>query len=206
MAKRISTQFIVALGILLIGGGVVGGEYFLVRWYPGHKQRVAEGTLVMRPYHNDALGLDMQVAQGIFGKVESIPGGVKFSRFKFLSTGPSLTITAQPNPDKSFEFSPYLLAKWQTLGVTEDLPRYNFQRVQINKRDAALIWELKDHFMWETAHIMSPDRIVEAKCSPGSEDEALYLKACDESLRSIQLAGAFPPEPEQEPIELIPHR
>jgi hypothetical protein len=206
MAKRISAQFIVGLGILLIGGGAVFGEYLLVKWYPGHKLRVTEETLVQRPYHNDSLGLDMQVAAGIFGKVEPVPGGVKISRFKFLSTGPSLTITAQPNPDKSFEFDPYLLAKWQTLGVTEELPRYNFQHVQINQRDAALIWQLKDHFMWETAHIMSPDRIVEAKCSPGSEDEALYLKACDESLRSIQLAGAFPPEPKQEPIELTPHR
>ncbi|MGE5325747.1 MAG: hypothetical protein ACM3NO_01800 [Deltaproteobacteria bacterium] len=206
MAKRISAQFVVGLGILLIGGGAVGGEYFLVKWYPGHKARVAEETLVLRPYHNDSLGLDMQVAEGIFGKVEPIPGGVKFSRFKFLSMGPSLTVTAQPNPDRSFEFSPFLLAKWQTLGVTEDLPRYNFQHTQINKRDAAFIWEQRDRIMWETAHIMSPDRIVEARCTPGREDETLYLKACDESLRSIQLAGEFPPEPKQEPIELIPHR
>lgn len=208
MAKRISAQFIVALGILLIGGGIVGGEYFLVKWYPGHKERVAEQVLTLAPYHNEGLGLDMQVAAGILGKAENIPGGVRISRFKFLSIGPSLTITAQPNPDKAFEFDPYLLAKWQTRGVYEDIPRYNFERIQINKRDAALIWEQKDRIMWLTAHVISPDRIIEAKCSPGREDEALYLKACDESLRTIQLAGSFPPEqnPSQQVIELVPHR
>ena len=206
MAKGISAQFIVALGILLIGGGLVGGEFFLVRWYPGHKERVAEETLVLTPYHNDGLGLDMQVAAGVFGRVESFPGGVKISKFKFLSIGPSLTITAQPNPDKAFEFDPHLLALWQTRGVTEDIPRYNFQHLEINKRDAALIWEQQNRLMWLTAHVMSPDRIVEAKCSPGREDEPLYLKACEESLRTIQLSGPFPPEPPQEPIELTPHR
>lgn len=208
MAKRVSAQFIVALGILLIGGGLVGGEFFLVKWYPGHNQRVAEETLVLMPYHNDGLGLDMQVAAGIYGRLESFPGGAKISKFKFMSIGPSLTITAQPNPDKAFEFDPYLLAKWQTRGVTEDIPRYNFERLQINKRDAALIWEQQDRIMWLTAHVISPDRILEVKCSPGREDEALFLKACEESLRTIQLAGPLPPEPNpsQQIIELIPHR
>jgi hypothetical protein len=206
MAKRISAQFIVALGILLIGGGLIVGEFFLVNWYPGHKQRVAEEVLTLVPYHNDSLGLDMQVAQGIFGKAESIPGGVRISRYKFMSIGPSLTITAQPNPDKTFEFDPHLLAKWQTRGVYEDIPRYNFSHLEINKRDAALIWEQRNRIMWLTAHVMSPDRILEAQCSPGREDEALYLKACEESLRTIQLSGPLAPEPTQPVIELIPHR
>ncbi len=208
MAKRVSAQFIVALGIIFIGGGLVGGEFFLVKWYPAHKERVAEETLAPVPYHNDGLGLTMQVADGIFGKVEDFPGGVRISRFSFLGVGPSLTITAQPNPDKSFEFDPHLLAKWQTLGVEEDIPRYNFQHTDINKRDAALIWQQKGHFMWLTARIISPDRILEARCSPGRSDETLYLKACEQSLRSIQLAGAFPPEqnPSEQVIDITPKR
>jgi hypothetical protein len=205
MAKRVSAQFIVAMAILFLGGGIVVGEYFLVKWYPGHKERVAEETLTLVPYHNGSLGLDMQVAKGIYGRVEDVPGGVKISRFKFLSVGPSLTITAQPNPDKNFDFDLHLLAKWQTLGVTEEIPRYNFEHLEINKRDAALVWQERDRFMWLTAHVISPDRILEAKCSPGREDEALFLKACQESLQTIELSGPMPPEPVQQPIELTPH-
>jgi len=44
-----------------------------------------------------------------------------------------------------------------------------------------------------TARVLSPDRMVEANCSPGSEDEALYLQACEESLRSMKVAGPVPP-------------
>jgi uncharacterized membrane-anchored protein YitT (DUF2179 family) len=43
--KHIPTQLIVGLGILLIGGGIVGGEYFLVKWYPKHKEAVIKETL-----------------------------------------------------------------------------------------------------------------------------------------------------------------
>jgi hypothetical protein len=206
MKTKVPAQLIVALGILLIGGGLVGGEFFLVRWWPAHKQRVADETLAPVPYHNDSLGLDMQVAAGIYGKVESFPGGVKISRPSLLSIGPSLTITAQPNPDKNFDFTPELLAKWETRGVYEEIPRYSFEHTQINKRDAALIWQQKDRMMWLTAHIMSPDRIVQADCTPGKEDEALYLQACEESLRTIKLAGPEPPgaSPSQGIIELNP--
>ncbi|HET7840421.1 MAG TPA: hypothetical protein VFM21_02385 [Terriglobia bacterium] len=208
MAKRVSAQFIVALGIIFIGGGLVGGEFFLVKWYPAHKERVAEEVLTPMPYRNDGMGLTIQVAQGLYGKLENFPGGVKFSRFSFLGVGPSLTITGQPNPDKAFEFDPHLLAKWQTLGVEQDIPRYNFQRTDINKRDGALIWQQKGHFMWLTAHVISPDRIVEASCSPGRSDETLFLKACEQSLRSIQLDGAFPPEqnPSDQIIDISPRQ
>jgi hypothetical protein len=208
MKKKVSAQLIVALGILLIGGGLVGGEFFLVKWWPLHKQRVADETLALQPYHNDSLGLDMQVAAGIFGKVESFPGGVKISRSKFMSVGPSLTITAQPNPDKAFDFTPELLAKEQTRGVYEEIPRYNFQHTQIIKRDAYLIWQQKNSMMWLSAHIMSPDRIVQADCTPGKADEALYLQACEESLRTIKLAGPEPPEADQSQgiVELNPQK
>ena len=187
-------QVTVAIGILLIGGTVVGGEYFLVKWLPKHRQRVEEEVLAGLPYHNEALGVDMQIASGIYGKVESFPGGAKISKSKFLSIGPSITLTEQPNPDKTFNFTPQLLAKEQTRGVYEQIPRYDFEHTTINKRDAFLIWQLKDRMMVVTAHIMSPDRIVEAACSPGKEDEALYLEACVQSLRTIQVAGPEPPD------------
>jgi hypothetical protein len=40
----------------------------------------------------------MQVAAGINEKVESFSGGVRIFSPRFWSTGPSLTITKQPNP------------------------------------------------------------------------------------------------------------
>jgi hypothetical protein len=208
MKTKVPAQLIVALGILVIGGVAVGGEYFLVKWLPGHRQRVADATLAMLPFHNDALGLDMQVATGFYGMVENVPGGVRISRSRFWSIGPSITITAQPNPDKNFDFSPELLAKWQTRGVYEEIPRYNFDHTQISKRDAALIWYEKDHLMWLSAHIISPDHIVQADCTPGKEDETLYLQACEESLRTIKLAGPEPPESDasQGIIELNPQK
>lgn len=201
-------QLTVALGILLIGGTMVGGEYFLVKWYPKHKQRVAEDVLAQLPYHSESLGVDVQIASGLYGKVEPFPGGVKIFKSKFMSIGPSLTLTEQPNPDKSFEFTPQLLAKWQTRGTYEEIPRYGFEHTKINRRDAVLIWEQKDRMMLLTAHIMSPDRIVEAACTPGKAEEALYLQACEESLRTIQVAGPEAPAepPPQEVMELKPSR
>jgi hypothetical protein len=201
-------QLTIGLGILLIGGTMVGGEYLLVRWMPKHKQQVADEVLAGLPYHNEAMGLDMQIASGFYGKVEPFPGGVKIYKSKFMNIGPSITLTQQPNPDKTFEYAPELLAKWQTRGVYEDIPRYSFEHTKINKRDAVLIWQQKDRMMVLTAHIMSPDRIVEASCTPGKEDEVLYLRACEESLRTIKVAGPEPPEepPVQEVIELNPRR
>jgi hypothetical protein len=191
---NVSSQLVVGLGILVVGGALVGGEFLLVKWWPLHKQRVADETLAPVPYHNDGLGLDMQVASGIYGKVDPFPGGVKISRSFLFGTNPSLTITAQPNPDKSFDFPPQTLAVWQTLGVQTGILRYGFEHTHINKRDAALIWQQKKGLMWLTAHIMSPDRILQADCTPGGENEALYLQACEQSLRSIKLAGPEPPE------------
>jgi hypothetical protein len=205
---KISAQWVVGLGILVIGGGLVGGEFLLVKWWPLHKQNVADATLAPVAYHNDSLGLDMQVAAGIYGNVEPFPGGVKISHSILLGDDPSITLTAEPNPDKSFDFSPQTLAIWQTLGVQTGILRYSFEHTQINQRDAALIWQQKKGLMWLTAHIMSPDRIVQADCTPGGEDETLYLQACEQSLRSIKLAGPEPPEANQPQgiIELNPHK
>ena len=191
--RRIPMQLIVAVAILLIGGGVVGGEYLLVRWYPSHRQHVVDATLKRLPYKNDGFGIEMEVSAGIYGKVESFPGGIRIYRPEFLGTGPSVSITTQPNPDGATEFSPQIMAQWEALGADQGIPRYEFQRAQINGRDAALIWQPRGTAMQVTAHIISPDRIVEADCTPGDEEEALYLQACEDTLRSIKLAGPLPP-------------
>lgn len=203
MKKQIPSQLILAVSIVIVGAGLVGGEYLLVRWYPGHRQRVSDETLKQRPYHNDALGIDIQIAEGLYGNAETFPDGVKISRSKFWSVGPSLTITSQPNPDQTWEFSPEVLAKWESRGVSEDLPLYHLEHTKINNHDAMLIRELKGRFMHLTARIMSRERIIEADCSPGAEDETLYLEACNETLRSIKVAGPEPP-PSPGVVELSP--
>jgi hypothetical protein len=195
MKKEIPMQLSVGLGIVILGGLLVGGEYLLVKWWPRHKQHVAEETLKLLPYRNDALGVTMQVAAGIYGKVDTFPDGAKIYRPKFWSVGPSLTLTTQPNPDKASEFTPQLLAQWETRGTYEEIPRYTFDRTNIQGRDAVLIWFYRDRAMWVTAHIISPDRIVEADCTTGHSDETLYVQACEESLRTIQVAGPPPPAP-----------
>jgi hypothetical protein len=58
-----------------------------------------------------------------------------------------------------------------------------------------MIRQLKGRYMHLTARIICRERIIEADCSPGAEDEDLYLEACDETLRSIKVAGAEPPPP-----------
>jgi hypothetical protein len=202
MAKRIPFQLILAVAILILGGGLVGGEYLLVRWYPGHQERVREKTLAPHPYHNDTLGIDIEIADGIYGSVESFPGGVRIGRQRFWSVGPSLTITSQPNPDQTWEFSAEELAKLESRGVSEDLAYYHLEHTKINNRDAMVIRELKGRYMHLTARIMSKDKIIEADCTTGGEDEALYTDACDATLRSIKLAGPEPPPPA--PVEFTP--
>lgn len=182
-------QLVVGFLILLVGCGILAGEYFAVKWYPRYQQRVTQETLRLLPYRNDTLGIEMQVAAGLYGAVENFPGGVRIQRPKFWSIGPSLTITSQPNPDQSPEFSPQILAKWETQGTLEELPRYRFEHSKINNRDAVLVWQFKDRAMLLTARVISPDRIVEADCTPGMADEPLYLQACETSLLTIKVAG-----------------
>ncbi len=196
MKKEFPAQLVVAVVILLVGGVLLGGEYVFVKWYPYHKQRVAEDTLRLVPYGNDALGIEMQVAAGIYGKAESFPGGVKIYRPKFWSVGPSLIITSQPNPDGASEFSPQILAKWETAGTYQEIPRYSFEHTKVMNRDAVFIGQYKDRAMLLTARVISPDRIIEADCTPGRANEALYMQACDSSLRTMKVAG---PEPAPEP-------
>ena len=192
MKNEIPMQLIVGLGILLIGGILLGGEFFLVKWAPLHKQRVEEETLRLTPYRNDSMGIDMQVAAGIYGKVESVPGGAKIYKPRFWGAGPSITITSEPNPDHATEFSPQILAKWETDGVLGGIPRYHFEHTKVMDRDAVLLQRYWDRRMLLTAHVISPERIIVAECSTGGGDPSLLLQACDESLRTLKVAGAQP--------------
>jgi len=193
MKWEIRTELIVALGIIVVGGGLVGGEYFLVKWYPLHQQRVAEATLKLLPYHNEGLGVDLQIAAGFYSRIQSFAGGVRIYRPELWSIEPSLTITTQPNPDHASEFSPQVLAVWQTDGVTHSLPRYRFDHLQIKGRDAVVISQYRVHSMLLTARVISPDRIIEVDCTPGSEDEDLYMQACNDTVVTLKVEGAPPP-------------
>ncbi len=178
--------------ILLVAGAIIlGGEYFLVRWYPGHKQRVADAALELLPYQNDGLGIQMKVAAGIYGKVEVYPGGIEIYRPSLFEKGPSITLTTQANTTGFSMFSPQTLADWETAGVQNELSGYDFEHLTINNRDAVMIWQYmpQTQSMQVTARIMAPDRILQAVCDTGNADQAVYTPACDESLKSIVLAG-----------------
>jgi hypothetical protein len=45
--------------------------------------------------------------------------------------------------------------------------------------------------------VISPDRVVEADCTPGLADEDLYLQACQRSVATMRVAGPEPPPPVQ---------
>lgn len=196
-------QLLFAFGVLILGGGILVGEYFLVKWYPRHQQRAQEEALRLLPYRNDSMGIDMQVAAGLYGKVENFPGGVRITRPKFWSIPPSLTITSQPNPDGTFEFSPQILAKWQTQGIYEEIPRYHFEHTKINKREAVLIWQYKNRAMLLTVRLISSERLIEMYCTPGREDEALFMQACESSVHTVKVAGPEPPAPAPPVLELV---
>ena len=205
MKKETSLQLIVGLVIVLGGVSFLGIEFLLMKWYPRHQLQVVENTLKQLPYRNATLGIEMQVSAGLYGRVADFPGGVKIERPKFWSVGPSLTITSQPNPDQAAEFSPEVLAKWQTRGTLEEIPRYEFDHRQINDRDAVLIWQFHNRSMLLTLRAISPERIIEANCTPGAADEMVFMRACKDSLRSLKILGApSPTTPSPGIIELAP--
>lgn len=209
MKEKGRVQVLVALGIVLIGGAIVGGEYLLVKWYPRHRQAVSERTLELLPYQSAGLGVEMKVAAGLYGKAEDFVGGVKITRPLLVSADPSLTITTQPNLEHTFEFSPEILAKWQTLGTYQGLLQYNFEHTKIMDRDAVLIWQSKNRAMNLTARIITPERIIEAECTPGGADEQLFLQACEATLRTIKVSGPEPPAapaPGIQELAPLPHR
>jgi hypothetical protein len=219
MMKKLSMQAKFALGIILIGGSALLAEYILVKWYPYYQGYKANKALQLLPYQNKTLGIDMQVAAGIYGKVDDFPGGVRIYRSHLFSSGPTLIITSQSNPTNADEFSPQLLAQWETAGTYQNIPDYRFDHLKIQGRDAAMIWQSAEHAKvlpaisfdvsstdnptLLTAHIISSDHIVQANCRPGSGDPALFLRACEESIKSIQVSGPPPKEkPEPGVLEL----
>lgn len=202
-----------ALGIILIGGTGLLAEYILVKWYPYYRGYKANQVLQLLPYQNQTLGINMQVAEGIYGKVDDFPGGVRIYRSHLFSSGPALIVTSQPNPSNSDGFSPQLLAKWETTGTYQNIPDYRFEHTKIQGRDAVMIWQSAEHAKvlpaisfdvsstdnptLLTAHIISHDHVVEANCRPGSGDPALFLRACEESIKSIKVSG---PPPKEKPV------
>lgn len=210
MMKKLSIQAKLALGIILIGGSAILAEYILVKWYPYYQGYKANKALELLPYQNSQLGIDMKVAEGIYGKVEDFPGGVRIYRSHLFSHGPMLIITSQSNPSNADEFSPQLLAKWETAGTYQEIPDYRFEHTKIEGRDAAMIWQSAEHAkvlpaisfdvsstenpQLLTAHIISPDHIIQANCRPGSSDPSLFLRACEESIRTIKVSGPQPKE------------
>jgi hypothetical protein len=208
--KKLSMQVKFALGIILVGGSALLAEYVLVKWYPYYEGYKANKVLEALPYQNTNLGIDMQIAAGIYGKIDDFPGGVRIYRSRLFSRGPQLIITSQSNPNSADEFSPQLLAKWQTAGTYEKIPDYRFEHMKIQGRDAVMIWQSAEHAKvlpaisfdvssaenpeLVTAHIISPDHIVEANCRPGSTDPELFLRACEESIKSIKVSGPLPQE------------
>jgi len=204
MKIQLSGQWLLMIGIVVVGGAFLAGESYLVKWLPGHRERQREATLQPVSYKNEKLGIELQISSGLMNNPEEFSGGVRMSKASTMSIGPSLTITVQPNPDGTFEFTPQALAKWQTDDVYLKIPRYSFQQLKINNRSAVLIQQFKGRAMQLTARVMSPERIVELTCSPGQEDEALYMRACDETARSLKVAGAEPPAPPEPIYELSP--
>jgi hypothetical protein len=187
----ISGQRKATIIIVIVGAILWGGEYLGIRWLPGHRERSVEAQLKQLPYQNNGLGIKMQVAAAIYGKVKNEPGSIVIYRSKLFGAGPSITITSQPNTTSSSQFSPELLAQIETAGVREKLVGYQFEHLTLDQRDAFLVsqYDNRTRTMDYTAHVMAPDRIVQVVCTPGSANPDLFSQACDESLRSIQVAG-----------------
>jgi hypothetical protein len=207
MKFRAPTQLVVALAIILIGGGALGAEVLLVKWYPMHRQAVIESLQNLLPYQNTKLGIEMKVAAGIYGKVQEIPDGVRIYRPQIFGPVPSLTIVALPNPDGATEFSADLLAQWETTGAYHSILGYVYQYTQINGRNAALIHQPQNHMTVLTAHLISSQRILQVDCVPGAEDQDIFVPACDETVYSIKLdASTLPPPPATDtaPVEVTP--
>jgi hypothetical protein len=209
MKLRMPIQLTVALGIILVGVGALGGEYVLVKWMPHHEQNVKDEVQRLLPYQNPGLGIDsMGVAAGIYGTVVDSPGGVRIYRKELLGGGPWLTITSQANPDGATDFSDQLLAQWQALGANLGILRYHFDHIQINEHNAAIVWQMqRNGQMLLTVHLISPERILQVECSPGVEDEITYTEACEATAKSIHLAGPpLPPPQEPQLYDLTPKK
>ncbi len=189
MKLKISPQLAFGLGVLIVGGAWLSFEYVLAKWYPRYNLARQEAAMNLLPYQNGRLGIQMEVAACIYGKVQDFPGGVKIYRSGLMSAGPTLTITSEANPGQSDQFSPQLLARWETRGDYRDIPEYRFDPSPIEGRNAAMIWQGQGPGMLITAHIISPAYIVRADCSTGGSNVSLYAQACEASLRTLLVAG-----------------
>jgi hypothetical protein len=203
------TQLIVALAIVLAGGGALGGEYLLVKWLPRHKQDVKDAAQQLLPYQNLGLGIEsMGVPAGLYSTVVDTPGGVRIYRTKFLGGGPWLTMTSQANPEGATDFSDDLLAQWEAIGANIGIMRYHFDHIQSNGHNIAIVWQLqRNNQMLMTAHLISADGILQMECSPGVEDEITYTEACESSAKSVKLSGPqLPAAKEPELYDLTPKK
>jgi hypothetical protein len=190
MRIQISGQRKVTIGILIVGAILLSAEFFFIRWYPGHQERVQQQELKLFSYQNGAMGLQMDIAAVLYGKVRDSGKDITISRWKLFGKRPSITISLKPN--SSSQFTPELLAQLETAGVRNNLFGYQFQHVTLGNRDAILIWQYDaaSRSMNVTAQVLAPDRMVQAICNTGSSgDQELYTEACNESLKSIQLSG-----------------
>ena len=202
MKSRIPLQLAVTLAVLGIGAIFIATEYGLMHVAPRFREAAARRIYVLLPYRNDALGIEMEVAEGIYGQVKDFPGGVKISRPGLLGGGPSLIITSQINPGPASKFSPELLAKWEAAGTTQHIQGYRFEHTYINGRDTAVIWRQDGPSTVVTAHLIAPDRIVEVGCSSGPSNAEVLTQACESSIATIQILGPPSPPPESVPTIL----
>ncbi len=192
--------------VILLGGGLLlGGEYLIVTLYPTYEQEKIARLSELEPYENEDLQVKMGISKALYGEVESFAGGVRIRRPRFWGVGPSITISSRPNPDRSGKFSPTLLAKWQTRGIYEEIPRYRFWHTKIHDRDAVLIRLFRGRSIHLTGRIISSQRVVELDCTPGQEEETLYLQFCEDTIRSVKIIDSDSTAADEDPvIELMP--
>lgn len=189
-----ASQKWVTLIVVLLTAIVLGIEYTVKRWYPAHEQRLGDAALKQLPYQNKGLGIQMQVAAGIYGKVQDFPGGVKIYRPRLRGEGPSITITTDPNPGGALKFPDNYIAQLETAAENNGP---SFEPVTINQRPAVLITQSDPRTKTTniTARILTPEQIVQAICNTGSGDQDVYTQACNESLNTIKIAGSSPSKP-----------
>lgn len=188
--RAVSSQRKVTVGIVIVGAVLLTSEFLLIRWYPGHKDRANQQALKLLPYQNSPMGLQMDIAATLYGRVRNGANQIEISRWHLFGRPPSITISLKPN--HSTQFTPELLADLETAGVRNNLLGYQFQHVTLGDRDAVLIWQYDPptRSMNVTAQVLAPDRMIQAVCNTGSGgDQDLYTEACNETLKSIQLSG-----------------
>ncbi len=185
--QNLSSNWKLSIIIGCVGVALLITQLLFLKYYPVYQEMrftaLSEGV----PYEDSDLGIRMKIADGLYGEIETIPGGVRIRNNRLWRIGPSILITSRPNPDRSDKFSPTLIAKWQTRGVYEEIPEYAFAHLAINDHDAVIIRMLQGRNMHMLGRIISEERIVEIDCTPGQEDEITYMKLCNQTIRSVKM-------------------